>query len=258
MRHVMALRVSKVVLVFAIALFYTILVLNNITDYGSNYEFVRHVLMMDSTFPGNHGMWRAVNSPLVHTVFYIGIIAWESVTMLLCWWAGVRLLNSYCGDRAQFAAALNVAVVALTTSLLMWLVAFLDVRRMVSDVAVAYMEWAGRGIPNVYYCRYGVFGGGATRANSRLVGYSEVVFVLLLVLRPSVTRIAVDEPPGRHKRRLGGQAIQQGRRLGRRFVVEQPGHGDRAINYKGRAHRRPSLIRSFTFNPPSDRPVASF
>src|ERR1700732_5586213 len=66
MRHVMALRVSKAVLVFAIALFYTILVLNNITDYGSNNEFVRHVLMMDSTFPGNL-MWRAVNSPLVHT-----------------------------------------------------------------------------------------------------------------------------------------------------------------------------------------------
>ena len=127
MRHGMALRVSKVALVFAIALFYTILVLNNLTDYGSNYEFVRHVLMMDSTLPGNHLMWRAVNSPLVHTVFYIGIIAWESVTMLLCWWAGVRLLKSYRADRAQFAAALNVAVIALTTSLLMWLVAFLDV-----------------------------------------------------------------------------------------------------------------------------------
>jgi predicted small integral membrane protein len=127
MRHVRALRVSKTVLVFAIAVFYTILVLNKITDYGSNYEFVRHVLMMDSTFPGNHGMWRAVNSPLVHTVFYIGIIAWESVTMLLCWWAGVRLLKSYRAHGAQFAAALNVTMVALTTSLLMWLVAFLAV-----------------------------------------------------------------------------------------------------------------------------------
>ena len=127
MRHGMALRVSKAVLVFAIALFYTILVLNNITDYGSNYEFVRHVLMMDSTFPGNHVMWRAVNSPPVHTVFYISIIAWESVTMLLCWWAGVRLLKSYRADRAQYAAALDVAVIALTSSLLMWLVAFLDV-----------------------------------------------------------------------------------------------------------------------------------
>ena len=52
MRHVMALRVSKAVLVFAIAVFYTILVLNNITDYGSNYEFVRHVLMMTQPFRG--------------------------------------------------------------------------------------------------------------------------------------------------------------------------------------------------------------
>ncbi len=127
MRHVMALRFSKAVLVFAIALFYTILVLNNITDYGSNYQFVRHVLMMDSTFPRSHGMWRAVNSPLAHTVVYISIIVWESVTMLLCWWAGVRLLKSYRADGAQFAAALNVAVIALMTSLLMWLVAFLDV-----------------------------------------------------------------------------------------------------------------------------------
>ena len=127
MRHVMAVRVSKAVLVFAIALFYTILVLNNITDYGSNYRVCPPRPDDGFTFPGNHGMWRAVNSPLVHTVFYIGIIAWESVTMLLSWWGGVRLLKSYRADRAQFAAALNVAVIALTTSLLMWLLAFLDV-----------------------------------------------------------------------------------------------------------------------------------
>ena len=49
--------------------------------------------------------------------------------MVLCWWAGVGLLKSYRADRAQFAAALKVAVIALTTSLLMWLVAFLDVGR---------------------------------------------------------------------------------------------------------------------------------
>ena len=120
-------RIAKIALVAAVAIFYSFVVFNNLTDFDSNYQFVRHVLMMDSTFPGNHLMWRAVNSPLVYTVFYIGIIAWESVTMLLCWWAGVRLLKSYRADRAQFAAALNVAVIALTTSLLMWLVAFLDV-----------------------------------------------------------------------------------------------------------------------------------
>src|SRR5579862_4528004 len=127
MRHLTALRVCKAVLVLAVALFYTILVFNNVTDYNSNYQFVRHVLMMDTTFPGNHAMWHAINAPMVHTAFYGGIIAWESITMLLCWWGGIRLLKSYCAESAQFAAAQNLAVIALTTSLLMWLVAFLDI-----------------------------------------------------------------------------------------------------------------------------------
>ena len=127
MRHVMALRVSKAVLVFAIALFYTILVLNNTTDYGANYEFVRHVLMMDSTFLGNHLMWRAVNSPLVHTVFYIGIIAWEIATTILLWWGVARLLRALRHSASVFNAAKRVPIVALTLSMLMWLVAFLSI-----------------------------------------------------------------------------------------------------------------------------------
>jgi predicted small integral membrane protein len=67
------------------------------------------------------------SAPPIHTAFYIGIIAWESITMVLCWWAGVRLLKSYRADREQFVAAQNITIIALTTSLLMWLVAFLDV-----------------------------------------------------------------------------------------------------------------------------------
>ena len=55
----MSVRIAKIALVFGVAIFYTFVVFNNMTDYGSNYQFVRHVLMMDSTFPGNHGMWRA-------------------------------------------------------------------------------------------------------------------------------------------------------------------------------------------------------
>jgi predicted small integral membrane protein len=66
----MTLRIAKRLLVRAVALFYSFVVLNNTTDYDSNFQFVRHVLMMDSTFLGNYGMWRAMNSPAVHTAFY--------------------------------------------------------------------------------------------------------------------------------------------------------------------------------------------
>jgi predicted small integral membrane protein len=123
----MTLRAAKILLVFGIALFYTLVVFNNFTDYNSNYQFIRHVLMMDSTFPGNRGMWRAMNSPAVHKVFYLAIIAWEVVTMLLCWWGGFRLARARQGSATTFHQAKRVAVVALTLSLLMWLVAFLSV-----------------------------------------------------------------------------------------------------------------------------------
>jgi len=123
----MSLRAAKTVLIFAVALFYSLIVFNNITDYNSNYQLVRHILMMDSTFSNNNGMWRAMNSPTVHTIFYITIIAWESITMLLCWWGGVRLARAASTTAAAFNQAKRTAIIALTISLLMWLVAFLTV-----------------------------------------------------------------------------------------------------------------------------------
>ncbi len=61
-------------LLAAVALFYTLVVFNNLTDFDSNYQFVRHVLMMDSTFPGNKAMWRAM-SVNAHPSALLGVIA---------------------------------------------------------------------------------------------------------------------------------------------------------------------------------------
>src|ERR1700676_3390761 len=110
----MTLRAIKSALIFGVAIFYSPVVFNNITDYGSNYEFVRHVLMMDSTFPGNRGMWRAIHSPLLHTAFYLSIIIWESITMLLCWWGGIRMARALGGSGAAFQEAKRVSIAALT------------------------------------------------------------------------------------------------------------------------------------------------
>jgi predicted small integral membrane protein len=122
------LRLAKTALVFGIAFFYSLIAFNNVTDYDSNFQFIRHVLMMDSSFPNNHGMWRAMNSPSMHTFSYISIIVWESITMLLCWWGAVRLARAISTTPAAlFNQAKRTAIVALTLSLLMWLVAFLTV-----------------------------------------------------------------------------------------------------------------------------------
>jgi predicted small integral membrane protein len=123
----MTLRSAKMLLVFAVAGFYSFVVFNNVTDYSSNYQFVRHILMMDSTLPGNHGMWRALNAPAWHMLFYNSIIAWETVTMILCWWGGFRLARALRRSAGAFNQAKRIAIAALTSALLMSLVAFLSV-----------------------------------------------------------------------------------------------------------------------------------
>jgi predicted small integral membrane protein len=123
----MMLRTAKMLLVFAVALFYSLVVLNNTTDYNSNFQFIRHVLMMESTSPGNRAMWRALNSPGWHNISYLSIIAWEATTMVLLWWGGIRLARTLRQPAGTFNQAKTSAIAALTLSLLMWLVGFLSV-----------------------------------------------------------------------------------------------------------------------------------
>src|SRR5277367_2083773 len=106
-------RLAKTSLVFGVAIYYAFLVFNNVTDYDSNYQFVRHVLMMDTTFPGNRGMWRAIPSPWVHLAFYFSIIAWEIVTALLCWIGVYKLLRALRLPEAEFHAAKRIPIAAL-------------------------------------------------------------------------------------------------------------------------------------------------
>jgi predicted small integral membrane protein len=123
----MTIRLSKCLLIFAVGLFYTLVVFNNTTDYDSNYQFVRHVLQMDSTFPGNRAMWRAINQPAIHTVFYLSIILWEAATAVLSWWCGISMLRAIRLSTSRFHQAKMLGIAALTLGMLMWFVAFLCV-----------------------------------------------------------------------------------------------------------------------------------
>src|SRR6516162_8818502 len=123
----MTLRLAKIALIFGIAIYYTIVVLNNLGDYDSNLQVVRHVLLMDTTFPGNRGMWRALRNPRWQVAFYLAIVIWEVVTAVLCWWGGYRLARAVRSSAASFCQAAKMAVAALALGLLMWLVAFLAV-----------------------------------------------------------------------------------------------------------------------------------
>jgi predicted small integral membrane protein len=123
----MITRAAKTVVVAGVAFYYSLVVFNNLTDFNSNLVFVRHTLSMDTTFPGNSGMWRAIHSPAIQAAFYLSIIAWEVLTAILLWWGSMRLMLALRQPAAAFNAAKSVPVAALTLSLMMWLIAFLAV-----------------------------------------------------------------------------------------------------------------------------------
>ncbi|WP_019700217.1 DUF2165 family protein [Paracidovorax oryzae] len=122
-----ALRASKALLVLLVALFCLLVGYNNIVDYGSNFEFTRHVLLMDTTFPGNRLMGRAISSPLLHHAAYWLIIAGELVTGALCLAGAIALLRQLRSAAAAFARAKTLAVCGLTLGLLVWFFGFMTV-----------------------------------------------------------------------------------------------------------------------------------
>ena len=120
-----AIRLSKIAFVAVIALFFTVVAFGNITDYGTNWVLVQHVLSMDTIFPDSTLRWRAVTSESLQALAFWLIIAWEALTAVVLWVGVARLLTALRGRR--FAAAKPAAVVGLAMGLLLYAAGFLVV-----------------------------------------------------------------------------------------------------------------------------------
>ena len=120
-------RVAKVSLVALIGLYALLVGYNNIVDYGSNYEFVRHVLLMDTTFPGNALRHRAIESESLHRIAYALIIAVELICAATCLAGAFRLAARINAPAADFDSARGWAVTGLTIGFALWFFGFMTV-----------------------------------------------------------------------------------------------------------------------------------
>jgi predicted small integral membrane protein len=119
----MIIRLCKISLVAAIASFFTLVAFGNLTDYGSNGEFVQHVLSMDTTFPDSDLHWRAITNQTVQTGCYWLIIATEIAAAAILWVGGIRLLAALKG--VGFDRAKRITAVGLTLGILLYTVGFI-------------------------------------------------------------------------------------------------------------------------------------
>lgn len=120
-------RLSKTSLVFCVGLYGVLVAANNILDYGSNFEFVQHVMLMDTTFPGNNLMWRAISNAIAHHIVYVLIIAGEMLAGVLCLIGTVKLARNNGQSQVQFRRSKRTAIAGLTLGIIIWFFGFLTV-----------------------------------------------------------------------------------------------------------------------------------
>jgi predicted small integral membrane protein len=78
-----ALPLAATVLTGTVALYMALVAFGNITDFGTNQQFVRHVLAMDTTFKDDDLMWRAITTRWIQDAVYVLVIVWETVAALV-------------------------------------------------------------------------------------------------------------------------------------------------------------------------------
>lgn len=123
----MVWRLSKIVMCLCLAAFAFLVAFGNITDYGSNFAFVQHVLSMDTTFPGNALMYRSITNPTLWSIGYWMIIFGEALTCLLYLIASLKLWQARNGTAQQFNDAKGFVVLGATMGFLVWFFGFMAI-----------------------------------------------------------------------------------------------------------------------------------
>ncbi len=120
-------RIVKVIMVGCLALFALLVTYDNLTDYDTNYAFVRHVLTMDTTFLGNALLDRRITSPTLWQAGYALIIAGEGLTGAVLALAAVVLDRRLLSDTAAFNRAKRFVYIGAGLGFLVWFFGFMVV-----------------------------------------------------------------------------------------------------------------------------------
>jgi predicted small integral membrane protein len=120
-------RIAKVVMVASLALFALLVTFDNLTDYDTNYKFVRHVLSMDTTFPANALLYRRITSPALWQAAYAMIIAGEGLTGVALAVAAISLARHLRANDFHFNQAKRFAVIGAASGFLVWFFGFMVV-----------------------------------------------------------------------------------------------------------------------------------
>ncbi len=126
-RGTIAVRLSKLLMTAGLALWAFLVTLGNVIDYDSNWQFVRHVLAMDTIFAGSALTGRAITNPSIQAVAYGAIIVVEGMTSLAFFAATVLMARNLLADKAAFQRAKSVTAIGVALGFGLWFIGFMAV-----------------------------------------------------------------------------------------------------------------------------------
>jgi len=101
-----------------------IIAFSNITDYSTNFEFVKHVLSMDSIFENSSVKYRSITNYPIHHLAYLFIITLELSMAYFFITSAIQLYLQRKNSKEQFNLAKKNAYIGVSLGILLWFIGF--------------------------------------------------------------------------------------------------------------------------------------
>lgn len=117
-------RLALFVAVAGSSLLTLLIAFSNITDYATNFEFVKHVLSMDTIFENSTVKYRSITADGLHHAAYIFIILLEITMAYFFTTSSIQMYLQLKGEKEQFNAAKKNAYIGIAIGLILWFIGF--------------------------------------------------------------------------------------------------------------------------------------
>jgi predicted small integral membrane protein len=123
----MLVRQCKIILLIGLAVFAFMVTFTNLSDNAETYEFIRHVMSMDTTFDDNDAIYRAVRAPMLWTIAYWLIVTGQGAVCLIYLLAAYRMIQALEAPAQEFQDSKALAMLATTVAFAVWFLAIMAI-----------------------------------------------------------------------------------------------------------------------------------
>jgi predicted small integral membrane protein len=122
----MSKRWIKIGFGISIGLYMMLVCINNITDYGTNFQFVSKVSAMEDVFSRDKNGWRSVNNFFLQHMFYVIIIVWEILITMLVGTGVRKMIGKIGANTADFTSSGKWLRTGLFLGVILWFTIFVS------------------------------------------------------------------------------------------------------------------------------------